>query len=60
MTGIRVDHDVPSIVSKGPYTILELAKGGLMHVNGWEYVEANVEPFEHPDGTKRIRLKRHG
>jgi hypothetical protein len=57
MTGIRIDHNVPRVISKGPYTILELAKAGLMSVNGWEYVETNVEPFEEADGTKRIRLR---
>src|ERR1035441_3275971 len=57
MTGIRIEHTIPEVVSEGPYTILELAKVGLMNVPGSEYVEANVEPFEDPNGTKRIRLK---
>jgi S1-C subfamily serine protease len=57
MTGIRIDHSVPKVVSEGPFTILELARAGLMHVIGWEYVESNVESFEDIDGTKRVRLK---
>jgi hypothetical protein len=57
MTGIRIDHNIPSVISPPPYTILELARAGLMNVKGWEYVETNVEPFEEADGTKRIRLR---
>ena len=57
MTGIRIDHSVPRVVSEGPYTILELARADIMRVIGWEYVESNVESFEEPDGTKKVRLK---
>jgi hypothetical protein len=60
MTGIRIEHDVPVVVSKPPYTILELAKVFVMNVPDWKYVEENVEPFEDPNGTKRIRLKTTG
>ncbi len=28
-----------------------------MDVSGWQYVEANVEPYEDADGIKKIRLK---
>jgi S1-C subfamily serine protease len=57
MTGIRIDHNIPGVISPPPYTILELARAGLMNVEGWEYVEKNVEPFEETDGKKRIRLR---
>jgi hypothetical protein len=57
MVGIRIDHRIPGIISPPPYTILELARAGLMDMRDWQYVEANVEPFEDPDGTKKIRLR---
>jgi hypothetical protein len=57
MVGIRIDHHIPSVISEPPYTILELARAGLMDVSDWQYVEANVEQYEDPDGTKKIRLK---
>jgi hypothetical protein len=57
MVGIRIDHRIPGVISPPPYTILELARAGLMDVWGWQYVEANVEPYEDADGTKKIRLK---
>ena len=57
MVGIRIDHHIPGVISEPPYTIIELARAGLMDVQGWQYVEANVEPYEDPDGTKKIRLK---
>lgn len=57
MTGIRIDDIIPAVISKLPYTILELAKAGLMSVKGWEYVETNVEPFEEADGKRMIRLR---
>ena len=28
-----------------------------MDVRDWQYVEANVEQYEDPDGIKKIRLK---
>jgi hypothetical protein len=56
MVGIRIDHRIPNVVSAPPYTILELARAGLLDVRGWEYVEANAEPYEDEDGTKKIRL----
>lgn len=57
MVGIRIDHRIPGVISAPPYTILELARAGLMDVRDWQYVEANVEPYEDQDGTKKIRLK---
>lgn len=57
MVGIRIDHRIPCVISAPPYTILELAKAGIMDVRNWQYVETNVEPYEDPDGTKKIRLK---
>jgi hypothetical protein len=57
MTGIRIEHSVSKVSSERPYTILELARAGIMRVIGWEYVESNVESFEEPDGTKKVRLK---
>jgi hypothetical protein len=57
MVGIRIDHRIHGVISEPPYTILELARAGLMDVRDWEYVEANVEQYEDPDGTKKIRLK---
>jgi hypothetical protein len=57
MVGIRIDHRIPGVISSPPYTILELARAGLMDVRDWQYVEANVEPYEDPDGTKKIRLR---
>jgi hypothetical protein len=57
MVGIRIDHRVRGVVSEPPYTILELAAVGLMDVRDWQYVKANVESYEDPDGTKKIRLK---
>jgi len=60
IAGIRIDHRIPGVISPPPYTILELARAGLMDVRGWQYVEANVEPYEDPDGTKKVRLKSGG
>jgi hypothetical protein len=60
IVGIRIDHNVPGVASKGPYTILELARAGLMNVNGWEFVESNADQFEDADGSRRIRLKSPG
>lgn len=57
IVGIRIDHSIPGVISPPPYTILELARAGLMDVCGWQYVEANVEPYEDSDGIKKIRLK---
>jgi hypothetical protein len=57
LSGTRIDHNVPSEVSKGPYTILELARAALMSVKGWEFVEANAEQFEEADGKKVIHLR---
>jgi hypothetical protein len=57
MMGIRIDHNLPGVVTKGPYTILEMARNGLLKVVGWEFVEANVETYEAQDGKERIRLK---
>lgn len=57
IVGIRIDHRIPEVISTPPYTILELARAGLLDVCGWQYVEANVEPYEDSDGIKRIRLK---
>jgi hypothetical protein len=56
MAGIRIDHRIPGVVSEPPYTILELARAGLMDVPDWHFVETHVEEFEDPDGTKKIRL----
>jgi hypothetical protein len=55
--GIRIDHNIPGVVSKGPYTMLEMARSGLLKVIGWQFVDANVEEFEHPDGKPGVRLK---
>lgn len=60
VVGIRIDHRIPGVISPPPYTILELARAGLMDICGWQYVEANVEPYEDSDGIKRIRLKHGG
>jgi hypothetical protein len=57
ITGIRIDHRVQGVVSPGPYTILELAKAGLMNVRDWQYVEASVEPYVDANGTRKIRLR---
>jgi hypothetical protein len=57
MVGIRIDHRIPSVITQPPYTILELAKVGLMDVPDWQYVETHVKQYEDPDGTKKIRLK---
>jgi hypothetical protein len=57
ITGILIDHKVPGAISPGPYTILELAKAGLMNVRDWQYVEANVEPCVDANGTRKIRLR---
>ena len=57
MVGIRIDHRIPDVISPPPYTLLELARAGLMDVCDWHDVEANVEPYEDRDGTKKIRLK---
>ena len=57
MVGIRIDHHIPGVISEPPYTILELARARLIDVRDWQYVEANVEQYEDPDGTKKIRLK---
>jgi hypothetical protein len=57
MVGIRIDHRIPGVISAPPFTILELARAGLMDVRNWQYVETNVEPYEDPAGTKKIRLK---
>ena len=57
MVGIRIDHRISGVISEPPYTILELARAGLMDVRDWQYVEANVEEYEDPDGIKKIRLK---
>jgi hypothetical protein len=57
MVGIRIDHRIPGVIKAPPYTILELARAGLMDVHNWQYVETSVEPYEDPDGTKKIRLK---
>lgn len=56
MAGIRIDHHIPGVVSEPPYTILELARAGLMDVPDWHFVETHVEESEDPDGTKKIRL----
>jgi hypothetical protein len=57
ITGIRIDHNIPGVANKGPYTILEMARSGLLKVIGWEFVDANVETFEGHNGKERIRLK---
>jgi len=57
MAGIRIDHRIPSVITEPPYTILELARVGLMDVPDWQYVETHIEQYEDPDGTKKIRLK---
>lgn len=57
MIGIRIDHHIPGVMSEPPYAILELARAGLMDVPDWRYVDANVEQYAEPDGTKKIRLK---
>ena len=57
IVGIRIDHSIPGVISPPPYTLLELARVGLMDVRGWQYVEANAEPYEDSDGIKKIRLK---
>jgi hypothetical protein len=57
MVGIRIDHPIPGVISEPPYTILELARARLIDVRDWQYVAANVEQYEDPDGTKKIRLK---
>lgn len=57
IAGIRIDHRIPGVISPPPYTILELARAGLMDLSGWQYVEANFEPYEDPDGIRRIRLQ---
>jgi hypothetical protein len=45
------------VITEPPYTILELARVGLMDVPDWKYVETHVEEYEDPDGTKKIRLR---
>jgi hypothetical protein len=45
------------VITKPPYTILELARVGIMDVLDWQYVQTHVEQYEDPDGTKKIRLK---
>jgi hypothetical protein len=35
----------------------DLSKLGLMFVNGWDYVDANVEEFKDANGERRVRLK---
>ena len=57
MTGITIDHPIPGAITQEPYTILEMARAGLMNVAGRRHVEANVEAYEDLDGTKRVRLK---
>ena len=57
MAGLRIDHRIPSVITEPPYTILELARVGLMDVPDWQYVETHVEEYEDPDGTRKIRLK---
>jgi hypothetical protein len=54
LLGIPIDHNVPGVVSRGPYTILEMERAGLMSV---KFVEANAEQFEEADGKKGIRLR---
>ena len=56
MAGIRIDHHIPGVVSEPPFTILELARAGLMDVPDWHFVETHVEESEDPDGTKKIHL----
>ena len=48
---------IPGAITQEPYTILEMARAGLMNVAGRRHVEANVEAYEDLDGTKRVRLK---
>ena len=57
MIGMRIDHSIPGVANKGPYTILEVVRSGLLKVIGWEFVEANAETFEGLNGRERIRLK---
>ena len=57
IVGIRINHSIPGVISPPPYTLIELARAGLIDICGWQYVEANVEPYEASDGIKRIRLK---
>jgi hypothetical protein len=57
MIGMPIDHYIPNVVSKGPYTMLEMARSGLLRVIGWEFVDANVEEFEDQSGKRRVRLK---
>jgi len=57
MVGIRIDHPIPEADMEPPYTIIELARSGVMDVRGWEYVHANAEPYVDSDGTRKIRLR---
>ena len=57
MLGIPITHEGPGTVCKGKYPMFLLAKLGLMHVTGWDYVEANAEEFEDANGRRRMRLK---
>ena len=57
IVGIRIDHNLPGVLSEGPHTILEMARSGLLRVIGWEFVDANVEEFEDHSGKRRVRLR---
>jgi hypothetical protein len=52
MMGIRIDHSIPGVVSKGPYTMLEMARSGLLKAIGWEFVEANVRNLKTRTGSR--------
>jgi hypothetical protein len=58
MLGIPIQHaPPPSTVVLKKYPMAHLAKLGLMFINGWDYVDTNVEEFIDVNGNRRVRLK---
>jgi hypothetical protein len=58
MLGIPIRHaPPPNTTVRGKYPMADLSKLGLMFVNGWDYVDANVEEFKDANGERRVRLK---
>ena len=58
MLGVPIKHaPPPNTTVHGKYPMADLSKLGLMFVNGWDYVNANVEEFRDANGDRRLRLK---
>jgi hypothetical protein len=55
--GAPIDHVIPDVENNGPLTLMKMAKSGLIRAVGSDFVNNNVEEFEHSDGRPRVRLK---